>query len=276
MNGIVYKITCLTNLHVGNGESNFDIIDNAVEKDPVTQLPTINSSGVKGALRQYFTQYLSENRDEIKLVLSNNRMFKADKNTVESLITSIFGSDQKTSQKDKKKSIPGKVKFYQADLLARPARASEGNRTHYMVASEETIGIFNLKAGIFGVDRINGVTSSDDNIGVEGVSHSGVKNIALVDNKTIILDDKTLCDLPLPVLARNQLDDGISKNLWYEQVVPHKSIFTFAVSSDDNAVLDAFAQILGEQAYVQFGGNATIGYGLCKVEKIKKTEAANE
>lgn len=254
MNGIVYKITCLTNLHVGSGEANFDIIDNTVEKDPVTGLPTINSSGVKGALRQYFKG-------------------KADVDT----ITSIFGSDQKTSQEDeKKKSIPGKVKFYQADLLARPARASEGNRTHYMVASEETIGIYNLKADIFGVDRIKGVTSSDDNIGVEGVSHSGVKNIALVDNKTIILDDKTLCDLPLPVLARNQLDDGISKNLWYEQVVPHKSIFSFAVSSDDNAVLDAFAQILGEQAYVQFGGNATIGYGLCKVEMIKKTEAAHE
>lgn len=42
MKAIVYKITCLTNLHVGNGESNFDIIDNAVEKDPVTSLPTIN------------------------------------------------------------------------------------------------------------------------------------------------------------------------------------------------------------------------------------------
>lgn len=253
MKGIVYKITCLTNLHVGNGESNFDIIDNAVEKDPVTQLPTINSSGVKGALRQYFKG-------------------KADDAT----ITSIFGSDQKTAQKDKTKSIPGKVKFYQADLLARPARASEGNRTHYMVASEETIGIYNLKAKLFKLDAIGGALVSDNTIGVEGVSHSVVKNIALIDKKTIILDDKALCDIPLPILARNQLDDGISKNLWYEQVVPHKSIFTFAVSSDDNAVLDAFAQILGEQAYVQFGGNATIGYGLGKVEMIKKTEAAHE
>ncbi len=253
MKGIVYKITCLTNLHVGNGESNFDIIDNAVEKDPVTGLPTINSSGVKGALRQYVKG-------------------KAD----DAQITSIFGSDQKTSQKDKTKSIPGKVKFYQADLLARPARASKGNRTHYIVASEETIEIFNQKADIFGVDRIKGVTSFDDNIGVEGVSHSGVKNIALIDEATIILYDKSLCDLPLPVLARNQLDDGISKNLWYEQVVPHKSIFTFAVSSDDVNALNAFANILGESAYVQFGGNATIGYGLCKVERIKRTEAAHE
>lgn len=253
MKGIIYKITCLTNLHVGNGESNFDIIDNAVEKDPVTQLPTINSSGVKGALRQYF-------------------MGKADAAT----ITSIFGSDQKTSQKDKAKSIPGKVKFYQADLLARPARASKGDKTHYMVASKETIGIYNLKAGLFGLDEIKEVLVSDSTIGVEGVSHSCVMDIALVDNKTIILEDTALSDLPLPVLARNQLDDGISKNLWYEQIVPHKSVFTFAVSSDDVDALNAFAKILAEQPYVQFGGNATIGYGLCKVERIKKTEAAHE
>ena len=259
MNGIVYKITCLTNLHVGSGEANFDIIDNTVEKDPVTGLPTINSSGVKGALRQYFNQLFKEK--------------KVDGST----ITSIFGSDQKTSQEDeKKKSIPGKVKFYQADLLARPARASEGDRTHYMVASKETIGIYNLKAGIFGADKIKGDIVPDSNIGVEGVSHSGVMDIVLVDNKTIILDDKTLCDLPLPVLARNQLDDGISKNLWYEQIVPHKSIFTFAVSSDDVAALDALDRIFGDSAYVQFGGNATIGYGLCKVERIKKTEATHE
>lgn len=255
MKGIVYKITCLTNLHVGNGESNFDIIDNAVEKDPVTQLPTINSSGVKGALRQYFKG-------------------KADAD--DATITSIFGSDPKTSQKDKTKSIPGKVKFYQADLLARPARASKGDRTHYMVASEETIGIYNIKAGLFEIDAIKEALVSDNTIGVEGVSHSGVKNIVLIDEKTIILDDKALCDIPLPVLARNQLDDGISKNLWYEQVVPHKSIFTFAVSSDDDDALKKFAEILTDTAYVQFGGNATIGYGLCKVERIKKTEVAHE
>ena len=119
MKAIIYKLTCLTNLHVGNGESNFDIIDNAVEKDPVTGLPTINSSGVKGALRQYFMERKIE----------------------EKIITDIFGSEQKKSQGTG--SMPGKVKFYQADLLARPARASQGDRTNYMVTSDEAISIFN-------------------------------------------------------------------------------------------------------------------------------------
>lgn len=245
MKAIIYKITCMTNLHVGNGESNFDIIDNAVEKDPVTGLPTIHSSGVKGAFRQFFKE----------------------KNIEEAVTMKIFGSEQKQSQGTG--SMPGKVKFYQADLLARPARASQGCKTNYMVTSDEAISIFKQKAEIFGVKSI----SEEDNtehgdIGVEDLEISKVKNIPLIDDCTVIVDDIALRDLPLPVLARNQLEDGISKNLWYEQVVPHKSIFTFAVSSDDENALNSFANVLNDNPYIQFGGNVSIGYGLCKVERI--------
>ena len=258
MKAIIYKITCLTNLHVGNGESNFDIIDNAVEKDPVTGLPTINSSGVKGALRQYFTACGDDDK----------------------AIAAIFGTEQKASQEDgKKKSSPGQVKFYQADLLARPARASLGNKTNYMVTSAEAIKVYNNKAGIFGAKQIEPLEPlTQAAIGVEEAEHLCVKHIPMidVDSPTIILEDSVLRDLPLPVLARNQLENGISKNLWYEQVVPHKSIFTFAVSSDNEAALDHFAGFLDDPAYVQFGGNASIGYGLCRVEKVERTEKVEE
>lgn len=165
--------------------------------------------------------------------------------------------------------MPGKVKFYQADLLARPARASQGDRTNYMVTSHEAISIFNQKAKIFGSNEINAVSAKRDEIGVEGLADFEVAEIVLIDDTcTVIATDCMLRDLPLPVLARNQLEDGISKNLWYEQVVPHKSIFTFVVSSDYGNVLQNFAVVLKETAYIQFGGNASIGYGLCKVEKI--------
>ena len=51
MNIAFYKIECLTNLHVGSGEINYNIVDNEVEKDAITNLPVIHASGVKGALR---------------------------------------------------------------------------------------------------------------------------------------------------------------------------------------------------------------------------------
>ena len=49
-----YQITCLTELHMGSGENNFHIIDKTVERDPVTQYPMMNASGVKGALLEHF------------------------------------------------------------------------------------------------------------------------------------------------------------------------------------------------------------------------------
>lgn len=258
MIGYIYKVTCLTNLHVGNGESNFSIIDNTVEKDPVTGLPTINSSGVKGALRQCFKE----------------------KGVDDKTIEVIFGSDPKTSAKNSGSgSTPGKVKFYQADLLARPVRATKGGKTNYMVTSKEAIDAYNLKAMIFGtasvpVNNLSVNTTSGNDIGVEGISGLRTKvNMpaeltALIPGDIIVSTDSYLRDIPLPVLARNQLEDGISKNLWYEEVVPHKSIFTFAVSAEDKGVLDSFANVLIDTPYVQFGGNASIGCGLCKVERI--------
>ena len=258
MNAIVYKITCVTNLHVGSGEANFDVIDNTVEKDPVTELPTINSSGVKGALRQYFKE----------------------KNVVDDVITSIFGSSPKKSaektnsntavDKDKGKNepetIPGQVKFYQADLLARPARASKGDKSYYMVTSAEAIAQHIQKMKIFADSDINAVPKTCDEVGVEGITAE--KEIELLNESFKMLEDVELRDMALPVLARNQLEDGISNNLWYEQVVPHKSIFIFAVSSESAEILNSFAEVVKENSYIQFGGNASIGYGLCKIEEI--------
>ena len=46
MAAIIVNLECMTNMHVGNGDVNYNIIDNEVEKDPVTGYPTINASGV--------------------------------------------------------------------------------------------------------------------------------------------------------------------------------------------------------------------------------------
>ena len=57
---------------------------------------------------------------------------------------------------------------------------------------------------------------------------------------------------------------GISENLWYEEVVPHHSIFTFYVLADSEERLSCFSNYILNRV-VQFGGGATIGYGFCKI-----------
>lgn len=259
MNAIVYKIICLTNLHVGSGEANFDIIDKTVEKDPILMIPTINSSGVKGALRQHFVECGVEPK-VITTIFGSSPKDSAEVETVTKT------EDGKEKGKKDSKTIPGQVKFYQADLLARPARASMGDKSYYMVTSEAAIMQFYQKMEIF-ANSVNVFALTDcDEVGVEGITAN--KEIELLGESFKVIGDVDLRDMLLPVLARNQLEDGISNNLWYEEVVPHKSIFTFAVSSEDEAVLNAFTEVLRKKQFVQFGANASIGYGLCRIEKI--------
>lgn len=103
MKARILKIECITDLHVGNGDANFNIVDKEVEKDLVGY-PTINSSGVKGALREYFNQ-IKEN---------------------ENFINDVFGTGD----------AQGQIKFLSADLVSIPARKEDGSATYEMVHTQ--------------------------------------------------------------------------------------------------------------------------------------------
>ncbi len=69
-------------------------------------------------------------------------------------------------------------------------------------------------------------------------------------------------DFDLPVIARNCLDNGISKNLWYEEVVPHDSVFyTFILTPDKEMKLSL-------DEIIQIGGHGSIGCGFTKFTKL--------
>lgn len=230
------KLECITDLHVGNGDVNYNIIDNEVEKDSVTGYPTIHSSGIKGAFREYFV------RNQIG----------------EEEIINIFGGEKSG------KTIPGSVKFMQADMLAMPARGTEGERAYYMVTSNTALKQLKDKT-----EMLEGyaIELKKQNNAVTGKKAEGISLNDYVEyekKKLYIITDEDYMKLSLPVVARNKLDNGISTNLWYEEVVPHHSIFTCYVLADDEARLSEFMNVVNEKV-VQFGGGATIGHGFCKI-----------
>ena len=99
MKSTFYKIHCITNLHMGSGDINFNVIDNEVERDPVNNWPVMFSSGVKGAMRDHF------------------RNLGADR----SVIRELFGSDINRGPQDN--SYPGKICFLTAYILLLPFRS---------------------------------------------------------------------------------------------------------------------------------------------------------
>lgn len=251
MKAAILFFECITNMHVGSGEENYNIIDNEVERDPVTGFPTINSSGVKGALREFFKSKVAPN------VLT------------EEDINNIFG-------KDGKDMTQGKVKILSAELIASPARASKGNAPYYLLCPKTALEELENKMKLFcsfnkGVETIPGELQ-EERAEAEGIPLKEVLTLKISPEgkKVCLVKDKDYLDVDLPVMARNALKDGKSDNLWHEEVVPHKSLFYFPVlvSNDGDEIhLKKFLEILNGQI-VQFGGNASIGYGLCKIFSI--------
>ncbi|MGN0287493.1 MAG: type III-B CRISPR module RAMP protein Cmr4 [Atopobiaceae bacterium] len=269
MDNKFYYLSCLTNLHVGNGADNFGIIDREVERDFVTGYPTIPSSGLKGAFRKYFTEAGGAE-----------------------LVDRLFGPSSGSGD-----TRPGSVKFISGQLLFRPVRASKGAYACYQCTTMTTLRMLARARGEIANDAsMQGLLADsgpepktcyfgegDGGVEVEGFAApcadaheelgkcaKGLLSAAAPDaasrkltSGVVLLGEDDNRAIPLPVIARNQLDNGISKNLWYEEFVPHDSIFWFAVLGPEED-LEAFDNVVAGKV-VQIGGNATIGRGLCLV-----------
>lgn len=259
MKSHIIKIENISNLHAGSGEANESVIDNLIQRDSITQFPVINSSSLKGALREHF------------------------KSEDSSLIEHIFGSDVK----DKSKREAGKYRFFDARLLAMPLRSDKALylmatcpallkeyfdtiRTFGFTLTPEEKQICSLTANKPQVVSEKYNKARIEDLEIYADYNKNIQNLAsLIGRNCVLLPDddfNTLCDnYHLPVIARNHLDNGESKNLWYEQVLPRFSRMYFPVLiSQDTEVYKKFVSVI-TSSLVQIGANATVGYGYCKL-----------
>jgi len=243
----LFAAKCITNLHVGNGDVNYSIIDQEVERDPVTGWPVINASGVKGAVREFFEARWG--KDDIR-------------------VKKYFGSG-------KDDTAQGSYVFLQADILFVPLRVSDGSSRSYVLATTDEI----LRGYSKRVEALRGIGEKvleDSQGGTEVEVEGDDKKYTLrktcgkwneyAAQDCILVPNLNVFDLP--VIARNVLDDnGISKNLWYEEYVPHESVFSLIILTP-NEMDDEFRKLLTSEP-VQFGGNASIGYGLMGIREVR-------
>lgn len=252
MNVNIFSAVCITNLHVGNGEVNYNIIDQEVEKDPVTGIPMINSSGVKGAIREFFEAQWGKEDVRIK-----------------SYFGGVNGSE----------SLQGSYKFLQMDMLFRPLRVTDDSTNSYILATtKEIVNDFAMKVNLLssGTKKLEKMEDNEESAKKDPIAIEGESNVAelrtmagawksFADNKVAVVNNLNKYDLP--VITRNVLDDNkISKNLWVEEFVPHKSVFGLIILTPDDMDED-FKTILTSKP-VQFGGNASIGYGLMDIKEV--------
>lgn len=225
MNTHVFLITAKTNLHVGNESGGeFSIIDKAIQRDPLTNLPCINSSSLKGAIKEFCVHNTNVN------------------------VGKIFGSDvDKVTGKVKPDTQKGEAIFFDAKLLFLP---QQDDRTlfHY-VTSDDVIKMMNERGKLF-IPSFNYEKPTTFHEKTIVTCNDGLSVLCHEDN--------------LPIIARNVLENGESKNLWYEQVLPAETVLYTIIQEEGDVLANAL-----DGQIVQIGANATIGYGYCKFELIK-------
>jgi len=267
-NNRLYIIENITSLHVGSGDTNFGIIDNQIQRDAITDYPTIHSSSLKGALREYC-------------------IHKHNPNDGENFMAYIFG-DEKNA---------GKVRFIDAHLLSVPMRSDTNPYYHsispksieqllefsdnFSITLEHKEALEKLsnykgkdivvKEGTPTIEDIKAKT--DDSLDLSVLEPLIGSPVALVPNKQF---EELLKDLP--VIARNQLENGESKNLFYEEVLPRKSkLFTiiseptYLHHEDKKPLGNAFKRFndyLTDKDTIHIGANASIGYGVCTFKEL--------
>lgn len=229
MNTHVFKITAKTNLHVGNESGgDFTIIDKAIQRDPLTGLPCINSSSLKGAINEFCC-----NSPESRLKGDDNKAIRKQ----------LFGSDKLDKKGDAQK---GEAVFFDAKLLFLPQQDDQ-TLFHY-VTSDDVITMLNDRVKLFNPSFNFAKPANYNGKAVE------------TENEKLSL----LCsDDNLPIIARNVLENGESKNLWYEQVLPAETVLYTIIQEEKDVLAKAL-----DGKIVQIGANATIGYGYCKFELL--------
>lgn len=288
MKAIEYKIEAITNLHVGNGEVNFGVVDKLIQKDAATGYPVINASSLKGAFREHLEQ----------------------QSVNENLLCDIFGS--KPNDADKRDA--GKFRFFDANLLSMPVR---GDKVPFVMATcPRLVNDYINKRKLFKRPLENEVVKRWCEIlqktkkgtpmvfekdlkdikrtppiavtpctpmvfekDLEGMLIEDFKEATIMEGKldtndfcqligspAVLFSDEDFCTLcnddHLPVIARNNLTEG-HENLWYEQVLPRFSRLYFYVLAPEELCGQFHESITS--GLVQIGANATVGYGYCEL-----------
>lgn len=272
----VYVINTLSNMHVGSGNANCGLIDNLIQRDVLTELPCIHSSSLKGAIREHF------------------------KNDTD-LVKEIFGSAPNASSKD---AAPGKSRFFEASLLSVPQRS---DKVPYMMVTSlgiieewvKKLKLFNIEsesllsesnqlfdlvkgqlesnAAITFTPELDRATIEDFDLKAHYIGGDAIPDQILTffggDTRRLVIlrtnDFKCLCDdNHLPVLSRNNLESGVSTNLWYEQVLPRFSRLYFMFMPGETETQLLFYKGM-ETDLFQIGANASIGYGLCRFTDVE-------
>lgn len=301
-----YIIRNLSPLHVGAGDANYGVIDKQVQRDSVSGLPVIHSSSLKGALREFFDYRLQRNSTEercadlvetifghpkgddtkkfkaglfdfdfgflLSMPVRTDRVAYMSVTTVDILdefLERLKLFDIAEEQQNAIEKLVEIVTYLKENLHFKTQKDVEGTKEKERLA-------FTFEPNMEGAI----LEEEDYRTYFQDMEITQFKALEqLIGKNPVVMENTAFRKLSesLPVIARNKLENGESKNLWYEEIVPRESRFytiitkavKWAGSEQDFSYAECFdSHVVENKKLIQIGANATIGYGKTQFTKL--------
>lgn len=243
-------ITNYTNMHVGSGGVSGKITINEYQRDYMSKEPIIPASSLKGSMRQHLSMV----------------------EDFEPTLNYIFGSSE-----DQGEIMQGDISFLDAKLIAYPVRLSINMDTPFVyMVKEANIEAARKQRFVRAIKPFGNINSGAY---IENYKIASEDNIYQLDSlNVVVVPDQVFEKIveKAPIITRNKVENGTSKNVWHEEFVPRFSVFEASFIYSDVQLSEAihikrFLQELQKfnteklEDMIQIGGNASIGMGYCRL-----------
>ena len=268
MNTAMLGLLAESPIHPGTGRS-LGVVDLPVAREAATDYPVLVGSSLKGALRDKFEAgrcRAGDSRDAARnaaagpfgtqdraggLMISDARLLLLP---VRSLTASYRWA-----------TCPHLIERYSRDL----ARAGVGSRPEVPQVGQGCVLAKESGTNMFLEERQFKIADppATDLIAAIRMLIRHQDTRGRVESQLAVLPDDDFswfARYGLSIQARNLLADRTkrSKNLWYEETLPPDTVMYALIAARDSSALGALAELFPDtNAYLQAGGNETVGQG---------------
>lgn len=271
----VIFVHALSPIHAGTGQS-VDVIDLPIAREKATNLPYIPGSSIKGVIRDVSLASESLKKQLFGDIDQAGDAIFADQRLLLLPIRSLYGTFAWVTS-------PYVLSRFAREAQTSKLRPPEITRSELALISQNSVLSYQQKVYLEDLD-LDCTTDTKDWAGWLAI-HLFAGNTdwqTILKERLCIVPDEIfnfLVTTATEITARIRLDDNtkvVTKGgLWYEEALPAETILAGIVAINDqkgnnNAaeVGDALEQV-AKQKLIQFGGNATVGRGLCQLTVVR-------
>jgi CRISPR-associated protein Cmr4 len=274
MQTIILGLLAETFIHPGSGRTG-GAIDLPVAREAATDYPYMAGSSLKGALRDQYEQKFSKGEADILFGKSDNagQVLVSDARLLLLPVRSMTSAYKWATCRHL-------LERYARDLIR--CGLSAGSPQIATLEAKSYLGAGGSDKKLYLEERsfqhAGGLPDWLAELVGQLIQHQTTKD--RLPGQMVILPDNDFAWFArygLAVQARNKLEENkTSNNLWYEESIPPDTLMYTLLAGRQADTLTAIQKIFDECAYLQAGGNETVGQGWFAVRKFyAKKEQTN-